>query len=130
MNNLFAILLTSAVMLSPLWAQGVQWRSWSAGMKEAKATGKIIMIDAMRSDCHYCEEMEIAVFQDSAMAAEIEKDFVPVKINLSEEALPLGLQVSMTPTFFFITKEGSLLKKVPGSWNQADFRSFLEGVKR
>ena len=64
------------------------------------------------------------------MAAEIEKDFIPVKINLSNEALPLGLSVSMTPTFFFITKEGVVLKKVPGSWNQSDFRSFLEGVKR
>lgn len=130
MSKLFYLFLAMVMSLNPLWAQGVQWRSWNAGLQEAKATGKIIMIDAMRSDCHYCEEMEIAVFQDSAMAAEIEKDFVPVKINLSEEALPLGLQVSMTPTFFFISKEGSLLKKVPGSWNQTDFRSFLEGVKR
>ncbi len=130
MNKLLLLFLTMLMTLNPLWAQGVQWRSWDAGMEEAKATGKIIMIDAMRSDCHYCTEMDKAVFEDSAMAAEIEKDFIPVKINLSNEALPMGLSVSMTPTFFFITNEGVLLKKVPGSWNQTDFRSFLEGVKR
>lgn len=130
MNKLYFLILTMLMTLNPLWAQGVQWRSWHTGMQEAKATGKIIMVDVVRSDCHYCKEMDVAVFQDSAMAAEIEKDFIPVKINLSEEGLPLGLEVSMTPTFFFISKEGVLLKKVPGSWNQTDFRSFLDGVKR
>lgn len=130
MNNLLALLLTSVVMMNPLWAEGVQWRSWDAGMKEAKETGKIIMVDAVRSNCHYCKEMDEAVFKDSAMAAEIEQDFIPVKINLSKEELPLGLDVMMTPTFFFVTKEGVLLKKIPGSWNQTDFRSFLDGVKR
>ncbi len=124
------MLLASVMMLSSLCADGVQWRSWDAGVKEAKETGKIIMIDAMRTDCHYCNDMDKAVFQDSAMAEYIEKDFIPVKINLSKEALPLGLDVSMTPTFFFVTGEGALLKKVPGSWNQTDFRSFLDGVKR
>ncbi|MEE8588516.1 MAG: DUF255 domain-containing protein [Sulfurimonadaceae bacterium] len=130
MNKLWQLLLLTAMLFSSLFAEGVQWRSWDAGMKEAKATDKIIMIDAVRTGCHYCVEMEAAVFKDEAMAAYIEKRFIPVKINLAEERLPLGLDVSMTPTFFFITKEGVLLKKVPGSWNQEDFRSFLDGVKR
>jgi len=44
--------------------------------------------------------------------------------------LPLDLDVSMTPTFFFISEEGRLIKRVPGSWNREDFRSFLDGVKK
>ena len=130
MNKLWRVLLLAATLFSSLFAEGVQWRSWDAGMKEAKATGKIIMIDAVRTGCHYCVEMEAAVFKDVAIAAYIDKRFIPVKINLDEEDLPLGLNVSMTPTLFFITKDSALLKKVPGSWNQEDFRFFLDGVKQ
>lgn len=130
MSKLWTLLLLSGALFSSLLAESLQWRSWDAAMQEAEATGKIIMIDAVRTGCHYCVEMDEAVFKDEAMAAYIEKRFIPVKINLAEEALPLGLDVSMTPTFFFVTKEGDLLKKVPGSWNQEDFRSFLDGVKR
>jgi len=124
------MLLLSAAMALPLFAEGVQWRSWGAGLKEAKETDRIIMIDAVRTGCHYCDDMEEAVFKDEAMAAYIEKRFVPVKVNLSEERMPLDLEVSMTPSFFFVTEGGTLLKTVPGSWNREDFRSFLEGVKR
>ncbi|MGB5965015.1 MAG: DUF255 domain-containing protein [Sulfurimonadaceae bacterium] len=130
MSKSWRVLLLAAALFSSLYAEGVQWRSWDAGMQEAKTTGKIIMIDAVRTDCHYCKDMDEAVFKDSAMAAYIEKRFIPVKVNLSNEKMPLNLNVEMTPTFFFVTKEGDLLKKVPGSWNQEDFRSFLDGVKQ
>ena len=129
MSRLSQLFLLLSLSFSALFAEGVVWRSWDAGMKEAKASHKIIMIDAVRTGCHYCDEMEEAVFKDEAMAAYIAKRFVPVKVNLSKEKMPLDLDVSMTPSFFFISKEGELLKTVPGSWNQEDFRSFLDGVK-
>jgi thioredoxin-related protein len=130
MSRAAAAVMISAMIFSSLFAEGVQWRSWEAGIKEAKVSNKIVMIDAVRRGCHYCEDMEAQVFKDAAMAAYIEKRFVPVKIDLSEEALPLDLDVSMTPTFFFISEEGRLIKRVPGSWNREDFRSFLDGVKK
>jgi thioredoxin-related protein len=129
MNRVAATVMISVMLSSSLFAEGVQWRSWEAGIKEAKASNKMVMIDAVRRGCHYCEDMEAAVFKDAVMAAYIEKRFVPVKIDLSEEAMPLDLDVSMTPTFFFISKESKLIKTVPGSWDQEDFRSFLDSVK-
>lgn len=127
MNRLAVIVLISVTLFSSLLAKGVQWRSWETGIKEAKLSDKIVMINAARRGCHYCENMEETVFKDAAMAAYIEKRFVPVKVDLAEETL--GLDASMTPTFFFISKDEKLIKTVPGSWNQEDFRSFLEGIK-
>lgn len=129
MNRLARMFLMLLMIYSSLSADGVQWRNWEAGIKEAKISDKIVMINATSKGCHYCEDMEVAVFKDVAMAEYIEKRFVPVKVNLSEEKMPLGLKVSMTPTFFFVSKEGELIKTVPGSWNQEDFRSFLDSVK-
>jgi len=130
MSKLFKTVLVSVAMATSLFGEGITWRSWSDGVKEAKASHKIIMIDVVRTGCHYCDDMEEAVFKDTAMAAYIESRFVPVKVNLSNEKMPMGLDVSMTPTFFFVTEEGMLLKSIPGAWNQEDFRSFIEGVKR
>ncbi len=130
MSRLWIVFMTAIMTFASLHAEGVEWRSMEAGMQEANVTGKIIMIDAVRTGCHYCDDMEKEVFKDKAMAAYLQKHFIPVKINLAEEALPWDLEVSMTPTFFFVTKEGTVLKKVPGSWNRQDFRSFLDGVKR
>lgn len=82
----------------------------------------------MRDGCHYCDEMQRAVFDDAAMAARIEERFVPVKVNLLHETMPLGLKVAMTPSFYFLTADAKVIKFVPGSWNREDFSTFLDEV--
>jgi thioredoxin-related protein len=62
------------------------------------------------------------------MSQWIQTRFIPVKINISEKALPLDLHVNMTPSFFFISKNKEFIKKIPGSWNQEDFKSLLKEV--
>lgn len=104
------------------------WRTWDAAVVEAKATHKIIMVDAVRTGCHYCDDMQREVFEDANMSRWIEKRFIPVKINISHETMPLEIRVRMTPSFFFIDKEMRLLKTVPGSWNIEDFKDFCRKV--
>lgn len=87
------------------------------------------MIDVVRTNCHYCKDMDKAVFEDKAMAQWIDERFIPVKINLDYEQLPLGLSVSFTPTFYFVDENHQILKKVPGSWNIEDFKSLTESIK-
>lgn len=125
MNKVLLLLVLGSSAL-----MAMQWKSFEAGIKQAKAENKIVMIDVVRTGCHYCEAMEKAVFDDTDMARYIEKSFVPVQINISNEKLPLGLHVSMTPTFIFVSKNKNVLKKVHGSWNQEDFTSILDGMKK
>jgi len=125
MSRIFLLILVVSTVLTAM-----QWKSFEAGIKQAKAENKIVMIDAVRTGCHYCENMEKNVFDDANMTRYIEKSFVPVQINISNEKLPLGLHVSMTPTFIFISKNKNVLKKVPGSWNQEDFTSILDALKK
>lgn len=110
-------------------AQGVEWRTWKDASALAKKNHKIIMVEAVRNGCHYCEDMQRNVFDDPKMKEEIQKRFIPVKINLSCQKMPLNIDVDMTPTFYFISENNKILKSVPGSWNQEDFKSLLEEVK-
>ena len=112
-----------------LFGQGVEWKMWKQAVALSSQNHKIIMVEAVRDGCHYCEDMQRDVFNDSKMKEEIQKHFIPVKVNLSRQKMPLDIEVSMTPTFYFITEEKKVIKTVPGSWNQEDFKNMLREIK-
>jgi len=122
--NKLALLLLSGLTL---W--GVEFHTYKEGLKIQKQTGKIMMIDIMRTGCHYCEKMEKNVFQDKELSALIEKKFVPVKINLADEKLSGGMHIDFTPTFYFIDKKGKIIKRLPGSWTIEDFKFIAKKIK-
>jgi thioredoxin-related protein len=63
------------------------------------------------------------------MSAWLEERFIPVKINLDFDALPLGLHVYFTPTFFFVDKDEKVVKKIPGAWSIQDFQDLTKKYK-
>ena len=124
MNKIVLILLMSAVSLFAL-----EFHSYEEALQLQKKNGKIIMIDVMRTDCHYCKDMQAKVFDDVAMSTWLEKRFIPVKLNLDFDELPLGIHVYFTPTFFFIDADQKVIKKIPGSWNIQDFKDLTRNIK-
>ena len=124
-KSILFLCITAEVLLS----QGVTWHTWKDATALSKKNHKIMMLEAVRDGCHYCEDMQREVFNDKAMANEIQKRFIPVKINLSSQKVPLDIDVNMTPTFYFISEDKKVIKTVPGSWNQQDFKSMLEEIK-
>lgn len=123
MSRIFAVLLASALSLVAL-----EFHTYDEALRLQKKTGRIIMIDAMRRDCHYCIKMEREVFDDPQMSKWLEERFIAVKIDIDKESLPFEKKVSFTPTFFFV-KEGKILKIIPGSWNIEDFRDLTKDIR-
>jgi thioredoxin-related protein len=95
----------------------------------AKAQKKIIMVEVTRPTCHYCIKMERTTLSDPEVVSAIMKDFIPVRVDVSQESLPDGLEWRMTPTFLFIDYDGTLIKSIPGAWMKEDFLKILEEVK-
>ncbi len=116
-------------LLAASFSHALEWQSYEKAVIEAKKSGKIIMIDAVRDGCHYCADMERNVFSDANVSAWIEARFIPVKINISHQEMPLDIDVMMTPSFYFINRNEEEIKKIPGSWGWEDFHSMLEGIK-
>jgi thioredoxin-related protein len=107
----------------------LEFHSYEEARKLQKESGQIIMIDVVRTNCHYCSDMQKNVFDNKEMSAWIEERFIPVKVNLDKQELPLGLKVYFTPTFFFVNKEQKIVKKIPGSWNIKDFKDLTKNIK-
>jgi thioredoxin-related protein len=124
LNKIVYIFLFSVVSLF-----GLEYHSYEEALKIQKTNHKIIMLDVVRTGCHYCEDMDDNVFKNEEMSKWIEKRFIPVQLNLDFDELPLGLKVHFTPTFFFINGKNEVLKIIPGSWNIEDFKDLIKDIK-
>ncbi|MFT7860026.1 MAG: thioredoxin fold domain-containing protein [Sulfurimonas sp.] len=109
--------------------EALEWLNYTQALELQKKNHKPIMLDVMRTDCHYCKDMEKNVFHDTAMSKWISKRFIAVKINLDFDTMPIEQKVIFTPTFFFLDGEGKIIKKIPGSWNIQDFKDLTKGIQ-
>ncbi len=103
---------------------------FAEAVKEAKKEHKLIMIKASSEHCHFCQKMDREVLSLKKVKKKLHDDFVLVEIDVYQSALPLGLKTEVTPTYFFLTPDAKLLKRVPGSWNAKDFLEILQEVKK
>ncbi|MEA1982379.1 MAG: thioredoxin family protein, partial [Campylobacterota bacterium] len=77
------VFLLSLVSLSSLFA--LEYHSYDEALKLQKKNSKTIMIDVVRDDCHYCEDMDREVLQDAQMSKYLTSKFIPVKLNLDRD---------------------------------------------
>ncbi len=98
-------------------------------LKDAVKENKRIIIEASSSTCHFCKKMKREVLDREDIQKNIDKDYLFIAIDIDKMKLPFGLQKvfqGITPTFFFLSKEGKLLNQYPGSWNARDWNLILK----
>lgn len=112
-----------------LQEKSVQYENFDTALQKAKLNHKIVMIKAMSERCHFCRKMDSEVLIDKEVIKAIEKDFIPVSIDVSVHILPLGLKAQLTPSFIFVDENAKIIMNVPGAWNKQDFISLLKEAK-
>ncbi len=111
-------------------SKSVKYEGFERALQDARKSDKIIMIEAMSEHCHYCKKMEREVMVEEDVVKALQKDFIPVVIDIKKAQLPLGLKVALTPTFIFVDANGKVLLNVPGAWGKEDFLALLREAKR
>jgi len=109
--------------------KSVKYEGFDKALERAKKEHKIIMIKAMTKECHFCRKMEREVMIEEEIVEAIEKDFIPVSIDISVHALPLGLKTAITPSFIFVDENATIIENVPGAWSKKDFATLLKEIK-
>lgn len=63
----------------------VDWQPWGpAALEQARAQDKPIFLSIGYSACHWCHVMERESFEDDAIAAQLNSDFVCIKVDREE----------------------------------------------
>jgi len=109
--------------------KSVKYEGFDEAIKRAKKEHKIIMIKVMSKDCHFCRKMDREVMIEEDVVKAIQKDFIPVSIDISIHQLPLGLKTDLTPSFIFIDENAKVLMNIPGAWGKTDFILLLKEAK-
>jgi uncharacterized protein YyaL (SSP411 family) len=94
----------------------VDWYPWgSEALARARAEDKPIFLSIGYAACHWCHVMERESFEDAATAADLNRDFVAIKVDREErpdlDQVYMGAVQAMTgqggwPMSVFLTPDG------------------------
>ena len=112
------LLLTGGI----LHAEGVHFYkgSWQEALDRAAKENKYIMVDAYTDWCGWCKVMDKETFTDPDVAAVVNENFIPVKINFEKGIgieLSMKFRVNSYPTILFFNPQGQLVHIQHGYMN-------------
>ena len=122
--------LAVALLLGPApaaRAAAPAWRSWDAGLREAGATRRPLLVDVYTDWCGWCKRMDREVYSRADVQDYLSRKFVVVKLNAESDdaarfqgrtftsrSLAAYFGVSGYPTTVFLDAKGAPLGNLPG----------------
>ncbi len=127
---LSALLLSLAIVPPAMGQQAVRWQSdLETARRLAAQTNRLILIHFWSDTCEPCARMDRDVFSRSDVAAALEANYVPVKINVRH--FPVTAQqfrVTNWPTDVVVTTQGNELDRSVGLKTASSYVARLSQV--
>lgn len=117
------ILIFSALAI----AKDPKWKNFDDGMKQAKLSGKKVLIDVYTDWCGWCKKMDANTYSDKAISEYLEKNYIIIKLNaeanekisyagqsMSPAEFARGMGVNGYPATVFLKSNGDPITLLPG----------------
>jgi thioredoxin-related protein len=122
-------------------AAAPSWRTWDAGLAEARKTGRPVLVDVYTDWCGWCKRMDRDVYARPEMIDYLARNWVVVRIN-AEASTPAHYQghetteaqiadefgINSYPTTVMLKPSGDHLVNVPGYLSAPDFKTVLRFI--
>lgn len=118
-----------------------RWRGWDAGLKEADALGRPVLVDVYTDWCGWCRRMDRDVYARADVRDYLAQHFVTIRLNAegsesaryegriyTSRALAARFRVTSYPTTIFLKPKGEHLASVPGYRPAEQFLSLLRYI--
>ena len=95
-------------------AAPINWRhNLDAAKIEASRTGKLVLLHFYTASCGPCKKLESDVFSQPQIAAAMEKEFVPVKLDADlNPAIANAYQIDRVPFEIVLNSQGNVVQKL------------------
>lgn len=129
-RSILLFLMLTAISFTS--AKEPQWKSFDEGLKQAKLTGKKVLVDVYTDWCSWCKKMDANTYADKKVSEYLNKNFVIIKLNaegdgtitysgekISPAQFAQGMGVSGYPATLFLKSDGQPITLLPG-YSEAD----------
>ncbi len=126
MKQLLTVIIITISSLAAMGQVAFFEGTWEEAFAKAEETGKHVFVDAYTDWCYWCKVMDKETFTDADIAAYLNEEFIPIKVNMEKgfgKNAALKYRVTVFPTTLYFNPQGELLKKKPGY--EADNDKFL-----
>lgn len=108
----------------------VAWRSsLEASFNEARAAGKMVVLDWTAAWCGICKEMDAGTYRDARVVQLLNERFVPVRLDWDHErAIAAPYRVRSLPTMQIFTPDRVERHRRVGSQSAVEMESFLRAL--
>lgn len=108
----------------------IQWRpTFEVALKEARDSGKPLMVDFYTEWCGYCKKLDAEVYTDFGVIAE-SANFISVKVDAEKRSeLAQKYQVTGFPTILWLDGSGAEKKRLPGYTDAPDFLQYMRDAR-
>lgn len=95
-------------------------------LESAWNENKGVLLQFHRDECAGCKKMYAQTYQDVHVQREINKWFIPLRLDIfKDRAIRSKLSAYWTPSFFFLDRKGNPLHHFDGYLNAEDFRVLM-----
>lgn len=99
--------------------------------QEAQQEQKAVLIMFTQEGCPTCEYMKDIAFADEILSSYMQTNFILVELDINTQALPEGLKVFGTPTFYVLNYNGQKVgRQFAGGAKASEFLKILKEYKK
>ena len=133
-NIVLIVLVVTALSLglSPntAFSKGIEWQSYADGMARGKFEKKKVFLHFYAEWCAACTTMAESTFKDPGVIASLNKDFIPIKVNVDRQRQTSDLyRVRLLPDTWFIAENTDIIGHQPGYISPAQLKKILNSLQ-
>jgi len=114
---------------NPAHAKDIGWQRFSDGMARGRSENKKVFLHFYARWCGACNIMENKTFQDPAVVAYINENFIPIKVDTDQEReISQIFRIRLLPDNWFIDEDGKPIGHQPGYITPRQLKGILQNL--
>jgi thioredoxin-related protein len=110
--------------------EGINWITFDEAQKFGEDSSRKFLLYFYTDWCTYCRKLEQSTFIDKEIAAYVNKNFIPVRINSEQKPkLAARYRINGVPNLRFLTPKGEDIAHWPGYIEAARFLPLLKYIQ-